>query len=243
MAINSVMKFPIESPQGRMRMIPFRVTFGAADLQVLTVPAFAGMAQAAFLMFENVAGLKVAAWFDKDADGTLPTADIFNTAPVKVQVPVVTGDTAADVAAALVTALGASLANVTITDNTDGTIDFLQDIYGETPVIGEYTADGAAGPFTVSVTTAGVDPTLTAGKFDATIAQASAGLITITFNEPFARVPEAAVLCITDNMIGRITAITEFLVTVETLNVTSGTTTNANYSMIVCGSDAKDIIS
>lgn len=128
---------------------------GTGEVTVVTFPTFAASTQADYLGFETTGGVKYAFWLDKDAAGTVPTGAVYVAATNKVLVPIVTGNSAAAVALAAVTAIG-TIANVTITNNLDGTVTFTQLVGGTCVDAAPKTAnDGGAGSISVSVTTAG----------------------------------------------------------------------------------------
>jgi hypothetical protein len=129
---------------------------GALEVQTVTCPTFAASAQGDFIVLENVAGDSVGIWLDKDAAGTEPAGAIYVATDDKVEVDIVTGNTAAQVAAALVAALGATLADVTVVDNEDGTITLTQDLMGNVAApVRSNTAEDGDGSFVVATTTAG----------------------------------------------------------------------------------------
>lgn len=122
----------------------------------LTAPAFAGTAQADYFTFQLPTGETYAVWLDKDAAGVVPTGAAYVAAQNKVMASIVTGDTAAQVAAAIATALGAVA--IDILDNTDGTLDFTQQTMGDYTAPARHNADDSGnGSLALSLVVAGVD--------------------------------------------------------------------------------------
>jgi len=237
----SVAVFETMQPQFRPRMITYNITTGAAQVETITAASFAGSAQADFVVVYNQAGVSEALWLDKNAAGTAPTAAEYTAATIKTSVAISTGNTAIQVAAAI--AAAKTISDVTFTANGDGTITVTQGIYGACSDAVPKNANGSgAGSISVAVVTNGVDASLGQGKFDGTIAQTAIGVYIITFEKQYARIPEAIVICSTDNKIARISDCTISAVTVETQTVTSGATADSNFSLVVIGSDAKDAI-
>lgn len=237
----SVQTFITESPQYRPRMLYFGVTTGEIDEQTVTFPSAAGASQGDFVVIYNQAGESEALWLDIDGDGTPPSAAEYLAAQVKTVVAVTTGDGADDVAA---TAAGAAtIADVTITDNTDGTVTFTQDEYGVTPSFSHYDEDGSGGgSISVAVDNAGVDPAIGNGSPDATVEQTGLGTFVVTFAQNYQRAPEVGVTVKTDNRVARVTDSTIFAVTIELQDLSGGDAADGDFSMVVLGSDAKDAI-
>lgn len=237
----SVQTYPIESPQYRPRMLYFGVTPGAAQEEIVTLPATAGATQGDFIVIHNQAGVSEALWLDIDGDGTAPTAQEYLDADIKTVVAIATGDDDQDNATAFAGAV--TIADVTVTDNSDGTVTLTQDIYGACEDATPYDEDGSgAGSITVSVDTDGVDVSMDNGKFDAVASQTSEGVVTITFDQAFLRSPEVGVTSKTDNLVGRVTDSSVGSVTIEMQDITSGDPTDGSFSLIVLGSDSKDAI-
>lgn len=233
----SQMKFAVQSPQYRPRIMQFNVTSGAAQVEVITAAAFASTAQADFIVIYNTSGDSEALWLDKNAAGTAPTAAAYTNATIKTKVSISTGNTAIQVAAAIDAA--SVLTGVTLTANGDGTLTLTQSSFLNCSNATRSNADGSGnGSFTLSVTTEGVTPTMANGKFDATIVQTATGTYEITYKLPYLRAPEACVLTITDNRVPRITGSTNFVLTVEMQDLSGGAAANGNFSCIVLGSDS-----
>lgn len=171
----SVQTFEMESPQYRPRLLSFSSAAGVAqefeiaaiaddgeyEEQTVTCPATAGATQSDYFVVYNKAGEYAAVWLDLNdagADpGNAPTGAIFLAADYQVEVNISTLDTAAQVAAAVVAALGVLLPDVTITDNLDGTISFESDLLGPVAAPEIYNADDSGnGSFLVAVANAGV---------------------------------------------------------------------------------------
>ncbi len=137
------------------------VDTGTEEITTITYPAGSAAAQGDYFTFENQAGDDFAVWLDIDANGTAPTGAAFTAATTKIEADITSSDTNIVVAAAMVTAIGASFTNVTILDNTDGTVLFTQDKMGVTvDPVPHNTGDTGAGSITVSVGTAGAASTL-----------------------------------------------------------------------------------
>lgn len=99
------------------------------EKQRITCPAFAAAAQADYIHFTMPDGVTVAIWLDKDNDNTNPTGAVYVAAVEKNQAEIATGNTATQVAAAVVAALAIlgpendGIAGLVVTDNLNGTID------------------------------------------------------------------------------------------------------------------------
>jgi hypothetical protein len=237
----SVQTYFSESPQYRPRMLYFGVTSGARQVQTLTFPATAGATQGDFVLVYNEAGQTEALWLDIDGDGTAPTADEYVNADFQTVVAISTGDTDAQVAAAAEAA--SQLPDITIVDNTDGTLTVTQDVYGPTSEAIPLDADGSgAGSITVAEDVAGLLPVVGNGSPDATIEQTAVGTFVVTFAENFQRAPEVGATVKTDNRVARVTDSTIFAVTIELQNLSGGAAADGNFALIVLGSDAKDAI-
>ena len=129
---------------------------GAQEVTTITFAATAGTTQADYFTFENQAGDDFAVNIDIDANTDLPTGAAFVAATTKIETDIVAGDTAAQVAAKVVTAIGAAFTDVTIVDNSDGTVTFTQDLVGTTvDAVPHDDDDAGAGSIGVSVGTAG----------------------------------------------------------------------------------------
>lgn len=238
--INSEMLFPLESPQYLPRMLYFGASHGEAQVETITAPAVAAATQGDFILIKNQAGQSEALWLDIDADGTAPTADEYLNADIQTMVSVATGDDEIDVAAAIVAA--STISDVTLTDNLDGTIEMSQDIYGDCDNAAPYSEDGSgAGSISVAVDQEGVDASMDNGNFDGEILQESIGVLVISFNQPFLRVPEGGITVKTDNRIARISAADVESITVE-INDLSGNPADGDISALICGSDRADYI-
>lgn len=138
---------------------------GEAEMFTLTAPATAGAAQADYFTFEAPNGDIYAVWLDIDAAGTAPTGAAYLASDEQVEVDIVTGDTAAQVATKIVTELGL-IADLTITDNLDGTVQFSYDIFGERTDADTHNADDSlAGSFLITLDNDGVDSNLNSSYF------------------------------------------------------------------------------
>jgi len=136
---------------------------GHAQLDVLTFPATTDATQGDYIVLENAStGETAALWLDIDEAGTEPTGDAYVAADYKILIPIVAAGTAADNAALAVTAIEASdwATGITLTDNKNGTVDFLQDYTGDIADPDPNNAnDSGVGSITTSQTTAGTDGT------------------------------------------------------------------------------------
>lgn len=130
-----------------------------------TLPTGAGAAQADYLYLSAPNGDTYAAWLNIDGDDTEPTGANYTGADNQVEVAITSADTAAQVAGKLVTALGA-IADLTITDNTDGTVTFTYDLLGDQPDADTFSADDmASGSISVAIDNQGVASNLNSTSF------------------------------------------------------------------------------
>lgn len=237
----SKMTFAVTGPQYKQRLLYFKATTGTQQVETITADTFANSGQGDFVVIYNAAGDAEAIWLDKDAAGTAPTADLFNTCNIRSMASITTGDDEIAVAAAIFAA--STITGVTLLDNTDGTITVTQDYGKDVSDIEVSNADGSgAGSISAAVVTPGVTPVLTNGKFDAAITQTGAGTYVLTFVDPFLRSPECVVTTITDNRVPRITASTTLAVTIEMQNLSGGAEIAGSFSCLVTGSDYADAI-
>lgn len=139
------------------------LALGTAEVTDLTWPATAAATQGDYVHITDQAGVTYAAWLDIDAAGTEPTGALYVAADHKITVPIVTGGSAADNAAA---ARAALVANATyaaaFTTSAVSTATFtITQVYGGavTDPAPKSSDDGGAGSITVSVTTAGSNGT------------------------------------------------------------------------------------
>lgn len=176
----SLMSFVTASPQYRPRVLYFGLDAGANqtatvttvadtgvfEVQRVTAPATAGATQADYFVVSNFAGETAAVWLDIDAAGTAPTGAAYVAADYQIEVNIVTGDTATQVAGKIVAAMGATLPDVTILDNADGTIDFTSDLFGNVTAPARHNAnDSGNGSFVVATQTGGVASNLNNSYF------------------------------------------------------------------------------
>lgn len=137
---------------------------GSVEVQTVTVPSTAAAAQGDYFVLTSPAGATAAIWLDIDANGTAPTGAAYVAADSKVEVNIVTGGTAAQNAALVVTA-AASILGWGAVDNLDGTITYTQTYVGNAAAPAKHnTGDTGDGSFLVTTTTAGVNPTVQ-GKY------------------------------------------------------------------------------
>ncbi len=246
---DSLMTFQIVSPQYKPRMLNLTAlgTTGVSEIQQLTCPAVSAATQGDYAVFSNLAGQTIAVWLDIDANGTVPTGAAYVAATFKAKASVATGDLAAAVKTAVLTALGTTLPTVTFASSGSATISATSIVDGNVAAPARHnTGDTGNGSFVVATLTPG-NASLVAlqfGKFDATIAEAGAGPgdYVITFNEPWVQIPEVVALCNGASLIPRIKAVGKTSVEIEILNL-SAAATDADFHLIVVGSQEVDLIS
>jgi hypothetical protein len=78
---------------------------GVFEVQEITFPAVAAMAQGDYAIIKNKANTTFALWMDIDANGVAPTGAAYVASSVKIKLGVATGDTAAQVATKVIAAL------------------------------------------------------------------------------------------------------------------------------------------
>ena len=140
-------------------------TDSALEIFTVTAVAFASTGQGDYLAFSEPTGGTFAAWFDKDNNGTAPTGAIYTAATNKIEVDIVTGDTAAQVATKLKAAIEANGAfdQYVITINS-AILTFTANTLGSpTNAAPHNTGDTGAGSLVVSVTGGDATPV---GTFD-----------------------------------------------------------------------------
>lgn len=135
---------------------------GVAEVSTTTWPAFAGAAQADYLHLTAQDGTTFAIWLDKDNNGTAPTGALYTAATHKIEVDIVTGDTAAQVTTkvhAVISVHAQLIARFTVGaagSPTDDDIVLTQLVTGAVADPAPKSEnDGGAGSITVSVGTAG----------------------------------------------------------------------------------------
>lgn len=171
---------------------------GLEEITTVTFPNTAGATQADYLHILNQAGRKTAIWLDIDANGTAPTGALYLAADSTVQVDIVTGNTATQVAAAAVAAMG-SLPGLTILDNLDGTVTFTQTAVGvTTDAAPKSENDAGAGSIGVAITRQGTAASVPGGA----IAAAASDVIKvdITTGQTATQVATAAVAAISTTL-------------------------------------------
>lgn len=119
-----------------------------------TFLSFAATAQGDYIAFTNKAGTSYAFWFDKDANGTTPTGAAYVAATNKTKVDIVTGDTAAQVAAKVA---AKTATNMTITNTSGAIVTFVSTKIGVTAATpaSHNTGDTGAGTIVVSAIVGG----------------------------------------------------------------------------------------
>lgn len=127
---------------------------GSFESFTATFAAFAATAQADYFSFVQPSGETFAVWFDKDADGTPPSGAVYTAADNKIEVEIVTGNTATQVAAAAKAAieLDGDFDEYTISA-AGGVLTFTAIILGNPANAAPHnTGDTGAGSVAVSVT-------------------------------------------------------------------------------------------
>lgn len=136
---------------------------GVKQLEVVTFPATAGATQGDYILMTNaLTGETAAIWLDIDDAGTEPTGAKYVAADYQIKVGIATGDSAAQVAGKAVTAIEASAweDEISLTDNTDGSVDFQQDYSGDiADADPENADDSGVGSITASTSADGTDGT------------------------------------------------------------------------------------
>ena len=135
---------------------------GTYETALVAYPAVASLDQADYVYVENMAGTKFAIWMDIDAAGTAPSGAVYTGATNKIEVNVVTGDSAIVVAGKVKTAveLNGNWADITITDLGNGTLRFTQDLVGNPTNLATYKEDDSTSGSIGSSVTAGVASSL-----------------------------------------------------------------------------------
>jgi hypothetical protein len=130
------------------------------EAYTITAPATAEAAQGDYIMIYDQAGNSTAVWLDIDANGTAPTGALYAASDAQVEVDIVTGDTATQVATKMHTAISGVIADITFTDGLDGTIGVeLDDAGAATDAVVKNADDSDAGSITITAVTQGVTAT------------------------------------------------------------------------------------
>ena len=138
---------------------------GDYEAFTLTAPATAGATQADYFTMEAPDGDVYAFWLDIDADGTEPTGAAYTGADQQVMVSIVTGDTAAQVAAKIATEM-AAVSDVSTLDNTDGTLTVTYDLLGaHADATPHDEDDSTAGSIGITMDNQGADSNLNSAYF------------------------------------------------------------------------------
>lgn len=149
---------------GVQTVAPIADTGAYADVTV-TCPATAAATQGDYFILYNPAGLSTAFWLDIDSAGTVPTGADFLAATARVKVSIVAGNTAAQVGAAL-QAAAATFQGYVATDNSDGTVTYVQTLLGATATPHRHAANGTGnGSFAYLVTQVGAASNLNSKYF------------------------------------------------------------------------------
>lgn len=132
---------------------------GIKEVQTVVAATFAASGQGDYVVIENTGGTKHAYWLDKDANGTAPTGAAYVASGVKSKVSIVTGDTAALVAAALKAKIDSD--GFFTTSINSATVTITQLLTGNATAPARHnTGDSGNGSFTVATVTGGVVPDL-----------------------------------------------------------------------------------
>lgn len=135
---------------------------GVNEVQSITCPAVAASTQADYFVVEDTAGQSFAVWLDIDANGTAPTGAAYVASDFQIQVAVVTGDLAADVATKVKAALDgdSNFLNITTALDDDAVV-LTQDLPGNVTAPAVHDAgDLGAGSFVAATDTGGALPSL-----------------------------------------------------------------------------------
>jgi hypothetical protein len=127
---------------------------GSFETFTATFGAFASCGQGDYLAFSQPGGETFAVWLDKDANGTTPSGAVYTAADNKIEVDIVTGNTATQVAAAVKAAieLDADFDEYTISADA-GVLTFTANTLGNpTNAAPHNTGDTGDGSITVSAT-------------------------------------------------------------------------------------------
>lgn len=126
-------------------------------IATLTYLAFASCGQGDYVVITNKAGSTWAVWLDKDANGTTPTGAAYVASGTKIKVSITTGQTAAQVATAAFTAIGANITNVTAANPSSGVVSLTQTKLGVVSApVPHNTGDTGAGSIVAANTQEGV---------------------------------------------------------------------------------------
>ena len=134
---------------------------GAREIANVTYATGALSAQGEFILVTNVAGTTWAVWIDIDAAGTAPNGAIYTASDNQIEVDISSGDTAAQVATKVFTAIGANITNVTCTNPSAGVVRLAQDKIGAVANVVAYAEDEvSSSSATVAIATAGANSNL-----------------------------------------------------------------------------------
>ena len=153
------------------------------ETYVVTIPATASATQADYFMIYDEAGNSTAVFLDIDAAGTVPTGALYVASDNQITGGIATGDTSAQAATKVYTALNGNVTNVSFTDNLDGTITIALDNTGPATAaaVPKSADDSTAGSITIGTITSGVLAT-TAIAGGALLAATSLTDVTFTDN-------------------------------------------------------------
>jgi hypothetical protein len=132
---------------------------GVEQIETQTYPATAGATQADYINIYNTAGEYFAVWLDIDAAGTAPTGALYVASDFQIEVDIVGGDSAIQVAGKVKAAIeldGDWDGYDTIVDNGDGTLTFTSSVGGVlADSVPKDDDDAGVGSITVVVDTDG----------------------------------------------------------------------------------------
>lgn len=133
----------------------------AKEIANVTFATGALSVQADFIIVTNVAGTTWAVWLDIDAAGTAPNGALYTATDNKIEVDILSGDTAAQVATKVFTAIGSNITNVTCTNPSAGVVRLAQTKVGAVDNVVAYDeTEGGTSSATVAIATSGVDAVL-----------------------------------------------------------------------------------
>ncbi len=161
----------IPSPlEGQVEATDFAIASlsgGVFEVQSVVCPATAGATQADYFVIEDTAGTQFAVWLDIDDAGVAPAGAAYVASDFQIEVNIATGDTAAQVAGKVKTAMEADVnfQDITISINS-ATLSFTQNLPGNVAAPTRHdAADLGNGSFVVATVTGGVLPDLNSKYF------------------------------------------------------------------------------
>ncbi|TXH09493.1 MAG: hypothetical protein E6R04_07960 [Spirochaetes bacterium] len=135
---------------------------GVLEVQTLTFLAASSSGQGDYAVISSLSPAETfGIWLDKDANGTEPTGAAYVAVDNEIQVAIVTGNTAAQVATAVYTACNGNIPGVTVTNPSSGVVRFTQTIGGNATAPAVHnTGDTGAGSIVAATVTGGVASSL-----------------------------------------------------------------------------------